>query len=88
MFVFSCYTGFVLKNITITVPQDVAHWARKKAAEDDISLSRLVSRMLEREMRQSDEYWRAYLAWQNIRSIAGIDAKNRLSREEAHARRR
>ena len=84
---FSCYTDFVLKNITITVPEDVALWARRKAAEENTSVSRLVSRMLENQMRQTDDYWRAYRQWKNIRSLPGIDAANRLSREEAHARR-
>lgn len=85
---FSCYTEFVLKNITITVPEEVARWARKKAAEENTSVSRLVGRMLEEQMRRSDGYWKAYRQWKKIRSIPGIDAAHRLSREEAHARRR
>jgi len=86
--VFSCYTDFVLRNITITVPEDVALWARRKAAEENTSVSRLVGRMLENQMRRSDDYWRAYRQWKKIRSLPGIDAANRWSREEAHARRR
>jgi len=78
----------VLKNITITVPPDVALWARKKAAEENTSVSRLVSRMLEEKMRLTDEYWRAYRRWKKIPSLPGIDAAHRLSREEAHERRR
>lgn len=85
---FPCYTDFVLKNITITVSDEAARWARKKAAEENTSVSRLVGRMLENQMRRSDEYWKAYRKIRKIRSIAGIDAPHRLSREEAHARRR
>ena len=84
---FSCYTGFVLKNMTITVTDQVAHWARKKAAEENTSVSRLVGRMLENEMRLSDDYWRAYRRWRKIGSIQGIDAAGRMSRDQAHARR-
>ena len=87
MFVFSCYTGFVLKNMTITVTDQVAHWARKKAAEENTSVSRLVGRMLENQMRLSDDYWRAYKQWRKIGSIQGIDAAGRMSRDQAHARR-
>ena len=73
--------------MTITVSEEVAHWARKKAAEENTSVSRLVGRMLEGEMRRSDSYWKAYRRMKKI-TIPGIDAANRLSREEAHARRR
>jgi hypothetical protein len=85
--VFSCYTGYVLKNMTITVTDQVAHWARKKAAEENTSVSRLVGRMLENQMRLSDDYWRAYKQWRKIGSIQGIDAAGRMSRDQAHARR-
>ena len=84
---FSCYTEFVLKNMTITVTDQVAHWARRKAAEENTSVSRLVGRMLENQMRLSDDYWRAYKQWRKIGSIQGIDAAGRMSRDQAHARR-
>jgi hypothetical protein len=77
----------VLKNMTITVTDQVAHWARKKAAEEATSVSRLVGRMLEDQMRLSDDYWRAYRRWRKIGGIKGIDAAGRMSRDQAHARR-
>jgi hypothetical protein len=73
--------------MTITVTDQVAHWARKKAAEENTSVSRLVGRMLENQMRLSDDYWRAYKQWRKIGSIQGIDAAGRMSRDRAHARR-
>jgi hypothetical protein len=85
--VFSCYTEAVLKNVTITLTEEAALWARKKAAEENTSVSKLVGNMLENQMRQSDGYWRAYRRWKKIGSIKGIDEFNRLSREDAHARR-
>ena len=84
---FSCYTEFVLKNMTITVTDQVAHWARRRAAEENTSVSRLVGRMLENQMRLSDDYWRAYKQWRKIGSIQGIDAAGRMSRDQTHARR-
>ncbi len=77
----------MLRNVTITLTEEAALWARKKAAEENTSVSKLVGRMLENQMRLSDEYWRAHRKWKRIGSIKGIDASRRLSREEAHARR-
>jgi hypothetical protein len=82
-----CYTEFVLKNVTITLPEEVALWARRKAAEENTSVSKLVGRMLEQQMRLTDEYWRAYEQWRKLGSLPGIEAAERLSRENAHERR-
>ena len=81
------YTDTVLKNVTITLTEEAGFWARKRAAEENTSVSKLVSSMLENQMRQSDGYWRAYRKWKKIGGIKGIDAPHRLSREDAHARR-
>jgi hypothetical protein len=84
----SCYTDFVLKNMTITVSEEAARWARKKAAEENTSVSKLVGRMLEDQMRRNDDYWRAYEQWKKLKPIPGLDAAHRLTREEANERRR
>ena len=83
---FSCYTESVLKNVTITLPEEVARWARRKAADENLSVSRLIAKMLEREMAESDQYAAAYKAWLKLKPF-DIDADHRLSREDAHARR-
>jgi hypothetical protein len=77
----------VLKNVTITVEEDALRWARKQAAEKNTSVSKLVGRMLEDKMRQTDEYWAAYEKMKRIEPIPGL-AANRLTREEANERRR
>ena len=76
----------MLKNMTITVSEELARWARKKAAEENSSVSRLAGQMLENEMRMGDEYQRAYRRWKRIQSVP-LNAARRLSREDAHARR-
>ncbi|MDQ6664863.1 MAG: CopG family transcriptional regulator [Acidobacteriota bacterium] len=76
----------MLKNITITISEEAAQWARRKAAEENTSVSKLVGTMLETQMRQGDAYWRAYRQWKKIPAI-DIDASTRLSRDEAHERR-
>ena len=70
------------KNITITLSEEAALWARKKAAEENVSVSRLVGKMVEAQMRQTGDYQDAYR-----RNPMDLDTAHRLSREEAHARR-
>jgi hypothetical protein len=79
----------VNKNVTVSLDRDLAHWARRKAADEDISVSKLISRLLEREMRASDSYWRAYEEWKKLdRDLGGtVDASQRFTREQAHERR-
>jgi len=76
----------VPRNVTIKISDEAALWARRKAAEENTSVSRLVGKMLEREMRSSDEYWRAYEHWKSIRPMAGKSAAERMSRDEVHER--
>jgi hypothetical protein len=76
----------VLKNVTVTLPEEVARWARRKAADEDLSVSRLVAKMLEREMAESDRYAAAFEEWKKLKPF-DMDADHRLSREDAHARR-
>ncbi len=83
----SCYTGSVAKNVTIRISDESALWARRKAAEENMSLSKLVGQMLERQMRLTDEYWRAFEHWKSNRPVARIGAERRMSREDAHERR-
>lgn len=76
----------MLKRITITVREDLARWARKKAAEENTSVSKLVGQMIERQMRITDDYWKAYDEWKKIGGIPGIASGRPLTREEAHER--
>jgi hypothetical protein len=75
----------VLKNVTITLEEDALRWARRKAAEENTSVSKLMGRMLEDKMRQTDEYWAAYERMKRIKPVPGL-AANRLTREEANER--
>ena len=80
------YTNFVARNVTIRISDEVAHWARRQAAEQNSSLSRLVGEMLERQMRQTDEYWRAFDHWKSSRPLAKNGAAERLSRKDVNER--
>jgi hypothetical protein len=78
----------VLRNITITVSEEAARWARLRAAEENTSVSRLVGRMLEEQMRRTDDYSRAYQRLKRIKPIRGFDASKRLTRADLYERRR
>ena len=73
--------------MTIRISDEAVLWARRQAVENNTSVSRLVGDMLERQMRLSDEYWRAFDHWKTNRSLAGKGAAERLSREDVHERR-
>jgi hypothetical protein len=45
-----------MKNVTITLDEKVARWARIKAAEQDTSVSRLVGEMLREKMMNEQSY--------------------------------
>lgn len=45
-----------MKNVTITLDEEVARWARVRAAELDTSLSRLVGQMLKEHMLADKGY--------------------------------
>jgi hypothetical protein len=77
----------VQRNLTIKISEEAVLWARRKAAEENTSVSRLVGEMIERQMRLSDEYWRAFEHWKSNSSVAERGAAGRLSREEVHERR-
>lgn len=46
----------VMKNVTITLDEEVARWVRVYAAERDTSVSRLVGELLREEMLSKDNY--------------------------------
>jgi hypothetical protein len=48
-----------MKNVTITLDEKTAAWARKHAAERGISLSRFISDLLQKGMRRARDYERA-----------------------------
>ena len=48
-----------MKNVTITLDEKTAAWARSHATDLNMSLSRYLGELLEKTMRQSREYDRA-----------------------------
>jgi hypothetical protein len=52
-----------MKNITITLDEQTADWAKQAAAEQGKSLSRYIGDVLQQTLRQSREYETAMRAW-------------------------
>jgi hypothetical protein len=77
----------VLEKLSISLDSEVAGWARRKAADEDTTISELIGRLLRRE--KSEAYWNAYEEWKRLpRDLGGaIDASKRFTRDEAHERR-
>ena len=74
-----------LKNVTITLEESVARWARLEAARRDTSVSSLLAAVLKDHMHAQSSYdsaMRRALARQPFLKTEG----KYMTREEAHAR--
>lgn len=58
-----------MKNVTVTMEDSVAEWARLEAARRNTSVSRLVGEMLAEKMRHDDAYERAMREALQFRSL-------------------
>lgn len=74
-----------LRNVTITLAEEVARWARIRAAEENSSVSRLVGDLLRRYMQQHERFERARRDFQQLGS-AVISSGPYPSREDLHDR--
>jgi hypothetical protein len=74
-----------LQNVTITVDDEVARWARIRAAEQNTSVSRLVGDLLREHMRRHQRFERARRQFQALRSRV-ISSAPYPTREELHDR--
>jgi hypothetical protein len=52
-----------MKNVTITLEEDVLEWARVEAARRNTSVSRMLGEVLAEKMRRDDAYARAHQDW-------------------------
>ena len=74
-----------MKNITVSLPDDVYRRARIKAAERDTSVSALVREFLSRlGEEESDFERRRRLQTEVLASLKNFRAGDRVTREEAH----
>ena len=76
-----------MKNVTLSLPDDVYRMARIRAAEEDTSLSGLVQRLIIVHVKQeSDSERRKRLQAEVLGTIERFSAADRLKRDEIHKR--
>jgi len=76
-----------MKNVTITLDEEVARWARIRAAERNSSVSRLVGEMLKEKMREEEDYSLAMEQYLALKPKVLKKAGTRYPRrEELHER--
>lgn len=77
-----------MKNVTITLDEETAAWARVYAATHNMSVSRLVGEMLQRRMGEQHEYDRAMRRFLAKKPIKFKSGQRYPTREELHDRAR
>ena len=76
-----------MKNITVSVPDDVYRKARIRAAERGSSVSALVADYLRSLSERDTEFARLETQQRRVQDeIARFSARDRLGRDELHAR--
>ena len=76
-----------LRNVTVTLEEEVAQWARIEAARRDTSVSRLLGELLKERMTAQDAYEKALR--RSLSRKPFLHSKGRyLTREEVHDRAR
>ena len=76
-----------LRNITITLEENVARWARIEAATKDTSVSRFLADLLKERMIETDNYEAAKRRALARKPFLKTDGRY-LTREEVHDRAR
>lgn len=74
-----------LRNVTVTLEESVARWARIEAARQDTSVSQLLAGILKQRMREADDYDRAMRQALARKPFLKTDGRY-LSREDVHDR--
>ena len=74
-----------MKNVTVSMDDKVADWARMEAARRNTSVSRLLGEYLAEKMRHDDGYERAMREALEFKSWGSSDGRY-PTREETHER--
>jgi hypothetical protein len=76
-----------MKNVTISMDESVAEWARMEAARRNTSVSRLVGELVAEKMQHDDAYERAMHDWIGRERTWSSKARAYPSRDDTHDRR-
>ncbi len=76
-----------MKNVTISLDETVARWARVKAAEQDKSLSRFLAELLEERMKHEADYQAGLEVFRSMKPVRLRKAGEKLpTRDELYDR--
>jgi hypothetical protein len=75
-----------MKNVTITLKEEVAQWARVWAARHNTSVSRLLGQMLESRMKEEEYFDTAKKRFFSRKPVALKRGGKYPTREEIHER--
>jgi plasmid stability protein len=75
-----------MKNVTITLDEEVARWARIWAAEHDTSVSRMLGEVLKEKMLQESAYRTSMERYFAVEPRPLRNRDERYSREDIHDR--
>jgi plasmid stability protein len=75
-----------MRNVTITLDEEVARWIRIRAAERETSVSRLVGEMLREMMKKQEGYEAAMRRYLADRPVELDPSGVYPSRDELHER--
>jgi hypothetical protein len=76
-----------MKNVTVTMEDSVADWARMEAARRNTSVSRLLGDLLAEKMRHDDAYERAMNDWISRKRTWKSDGTAYPKRDELYGER-
>ena len=76
-----------MRNVTVSLDEETARWARIEAACHDMSLSRFVGRVLRERMTTSDDFERARQSYLSRGAVPlGAEDVSVPGRDEIHRR--
>lgn len=75
-----------MKNVTISLDEDVARWIRIWAAKQDTSVSRLVGELLRERMRFEEGYEQARLQYLSLKPKRVSSGEPYPARDDLHDR--
>ena len=75
-----------LRNVTITLDESVARWARLEAARENTSVSRFLGSLLEERMRQGQEYEAAMNRYLSVKPRDISKGREYPRRDDLHDR--
>jgi hypothetical protein len=75
-----------MKNVTVTMDEEVARWARVEAARQEMSLARFVGKLVREHMQERQTYERAMRAFMRTKPTGGGGGQPLPTRDEIHDR--